>query len=112
MGLPQFSGMSFITKIRMFLDPHNYVILDQQILKMKNYRIPTLLNEIAFGENETQIRISQKNIMVYNSWCGKCTDISDSYYEGRYRAADVERGFFNLIQKQKTRLATSILSSA
>lgn len=111
-GLPEFSGMSFITKIRMFLDPHNYVILDQQILKMKKIAIPTLLNEISFGESETQIRISQKNIMVYNRWCGKCNDIANHYFQGRYRAVDVERGFFNLIQKKKERLAATILSAA
>ena len=111
-GLSQFSGMSFISKVRMFLDPNNYVILDQQILKMNTAPVTTLLKDIAFGNRETQIRISENNCRVYLSWCKKCVDISTSYYEGKYRAVDIERGFFTLIQKGQVKLAAEILSKA
>ena len=111
-NLPEFSGMSFISKIRMFLDPTNYVILDRQILKMSRTPYRTLLNNIAFGNEETQIRISKNNASVYPNWCKKCLDISILYYEGRYRAVDVERGFFTLIQKGRVEFAAEILAKA
>jgi hypothetical protein len=109
--LPQFSGMSFISKIRMFLDPKRYVILDQQILKMNKEPFKILLNKIKFGEKETQIRISKENSIVYQEWSDKCYSISNSIFNGAYRAVDVERGFFTLIQNSKVALAAKILSN-
>lgn len=111
-GLPQFSGMSFISKVRMFLDPINYVILDQQILKMNDVPAQMVLKDIAFGKKETQLRISENNVRVYIDWCKKCFDISDSYFDGKYRAVDIERGFFTLIQSGRVELAAEILSKA
>ncbi len=110
--LPQFSGMSFISKVAMFLDPENYVILDKQIIKMNQVQIPTLLNEIAFGKNETRIRISNNNISVYLNWCKKCSSISQAYFDGLYRAVDIERGFFTLIQNGNVDQAAEILLNA
>jgi hypothetical protein len=112
LGLPQFSGMSFISKVRMFLDPIRYVILDKQILEMNKTSFVTLLKSISFGPKETQIRISQNNCRVYQSWCEKCVTISDNYFKGKYRAVDVERGFFTLIQKGQANTAAEILSIA
>ena len=109
-GFPQFSGMSFISKVRMFLDPINYVILDQQILKMNDVPAQMVLKDIAFGKKETQLRISENNVRVYIDWCKKCVDISDSYFDGKYRAVDIERGFFTLIQSGWVELAAEILS--
>lgn len=111
-GLPQFSGMSFISKIRMFLDPNNYVILDKQILKMNETPFQTLLKDIAIGNKETQIRISKNNVRVYLNWCNKCSEISNSYFKGKYRAVDLERGFFTLIQNGQVEFAAEILSKA
>lgn len=111
-GLPQFSGMSFISKVRMFLDPANYVVLDQQILKINTYPGKTLLKDIAFGPKETQIRISENNCHVYINWCRKCRDISTTFYKGKHRAVDIERGFFTLIQRGQVKIATEILSRA
>ena len=108
--LPQFSGMSFVSKILMFLDPDNYVILDRQILKMNQVPISTVLKEISFGDRENQIRISKHNNRVYLNWCRRCSEISELYFNGTYRATDIERGFFTLIQKNKVKQAASILS--
>ena len=109
-GLPQFSGMSFISKVRMFLDPESYVILDQQILKINDVANNTVLTPISFGENETQIRISQNNVQVYEAWCNTCQSIAHSHFAAKYRAVDIERGFFTLIQNGRTELAANILS--
>ena len=110
--LPQFSGMSFISKIRMFLDPDNSAILDKQILKMNETPFQTLLKEIAIGNKETQIRISKNNVRVYLNWCKKCSEISAVYFKSKYRAVDLERGFFTLIQNGKVDFAAEILSEA
>ena len=112
LGLPQFSGMSFISKVRMFLNPGSYVILDRQILKMNDFTSNTVLSQISFGEKETQIRISKKNVGVYIKWCRKCRSTAELFYEGRYRAVDIERGFFTLIQDGRVELAANILSAA
>lgn len=112
LALPEFSGMSFISKIRMFLDPKNHVVLDQQILKMNSAQVPTILREISFGGNDTQIRITQRNVEVYRAWCKKCVEISGRYFSSVYNAVDVERGFFTLIQEQQIELVASILSRA
>ena len=58
--MPQFSGMSFISKVLMFLNPANFCVLDQQIARLRNqpgvgYNI---LDNLVFGEQENQIRIS------------------------------------------------------
>jgi len=110
--LPQFSGMSFISKVRMFLDPIQYVILDKQILEMNKTSFVTILKAISFGPNETQIRISDNNCSVYLSWCKKCVTISKIYFDSKYRAVDVERGFFTLIQNKRANNAAEILSLA
>jgi hypothetical protein len=110
--LPQFGFMSFITKVRMFLDPINYVVLDRQILKMRKEPYRTLLDDIRLGHKETAIRISRSNIDVYIRWCKKCGEISLSYFNNKYRAVDIERGFFYLIQNHRGNLAARILSKA
>ena len=110
--LPQFSGMSFISKVRMFLDPIQYVILDKQILKMINTPFVTILNNISFRPSDTQIRISENNCSVYLNWCKKCATISKNHFDSKYRAVDVERGFFTLIQNRQVNNAAEILSLA
>lgn len=113
-GLPQFSGISFISKIRMFLDPDNYVVLDKKILEMRKEQslFGTVLDTISCGKKETQIRISKPNVKGYENWCKKCKAISEVYYESKYRAVDIERGFFELINKKQSRTAAEILSQS
>jgi len=110
--LPQFSGMSFVSKIAMFINPNKYAILDKQILKMKHTPVQTLLDEISFCNSETRIRISKNNDRVYSNWCNKCKEISSLYFNGLYRTVDIERGFFTLIQNGNVIPAAEILSNA
>jgi hypothetical protein len=98
LNLPEFSGMSFISKILMFLNPQNYCILDKKISKLRNPECTKALSHLAFGPKEKGIRISQNNQKVYNAWREECRAISAQYYNKVYRVADVERGFFTLIQ--------------
>jgi hypothetical protein len=36
LGLPQFSNMSFVSKVQMFLDPNSFVVLDSKIASLRN----------------------------------------------------------------------------
>jgi hypothetical protein len=110
--LPEFSGMSFISKILMFLDPINYCVLDKQISKLRNPECMKSLSHLSFGSNETQIRISQNNQNVYNNFREECRAISARYYQNQFRVADVERGFFTLIQTGNLAAAQEIYNDA
>ncbi|MCL0074250.1 hypothetical protein M1O50_05215 [Dehalococcoidia bacterium] len=110
--LPQYSGLSFVSKIRMFLDPINSAVLDKQIMKIKFSCICTILSKLSHTEKESQIRISGPNSVTYESWCNRLKDISNLYYKGAYRAADIERGFFNLVQCNRVVDAAKILKCA
>ncbi len=114
LGLPEFSGVSFISKILMFLDPSSYCTLDQQIAKMRNLDgiQRNVLDNLSFSPNETQIRVSGQNQKVYDAWRHKCLDISLQYYSGSFRSADMERCFFSMIQQGNTIDARDILNNA
>ncbi len=111
-GLPQYSGISFISKILMFLNPVAYCVLDQQLTKLRTPDAPKILNELIFGQHETQIRVTNHNETVYNGWCGECSAISQTYFQGKYRVVDIERGFFNLIQQNHLLDAQAIYNDA
>ena len=96
--MPEFSGVSFVSKILMFLDPANYCVLDQQLAQLRTHDSPKALNNLTFRQNDTQIRITNQNQHVYNAWCYECRVINQTYFQGEYRLVDVERGFFNLVQ--------------
>jgi len=110
--LPEFSGLSFVSKVRMFLDPYTSAVLDKQLLKMRNATFETVLSGVSFGENETQIRITQQNAKGYEDWCERMAEISRQYFVGESRAVDIERGFFYLVQNAQIKYAAQILSDA
>jgi hypothetical protein len=110
--LPEYSGMSFISKILTFLNPDNFCVLDQQIAKLRTPGSPKFLNNLIFGGKETQIRITAHNEAVYNGWRNECAAISQLYFQGAYRVVDIERGFFNLIQQNNLLNAQTIYNNA
>lgn len=65
--LPEFSGMSFVSKVRMFLDPDSSATLDRQIMKIHEASTETLLSEIRMAR--TQIPITVQNARGYERWC-------------------------------------------
>lgn len=110
--IPQYSGISFISKILMFLNPRDYCVLDQQLTKLRTPESPKILNDLVFRQNETQIRITNHNEAIYNGWCDECSAISQMYFQGNYRVVDVERGFFTLIQRNHLLDAQAIYNDA
>lgn len=111
LGLPEFSGLSFVSKIRMFLDPENSAVLDKQILKIHQHCQTTVLENLHVGKS-TQIPITRNNSETYERWCSRMKEISSLYFDARFRAVDVERGFFQLIQDGSVVLAAQILKNA
>ena len=111
LGLPEFSGLSFVSKVRMFLDPEKSATLDRQILKIHEQCPTTLLAGLHIGRS-TQIPVTKRNSDVYELWCQKMVEISREYFSGRFRAVDVERGFFQLIQAGEVLTAAQTLGAA
>lgn len=113
LGMPEYSGVSFISKILMFLDPINYCTLDKQIADLRNpVGILNVLDTLAFGKSETQIRASLNNEATYNAWRAKCSNISKEYFDNSFRCTDIERAFFALIQKGDIGDARSVLNDS
>lgn len=109
-GMPQYSGISFISKILMFLDPEQYCVLDLRIAKLAN---PSGTKAICNLKNyATQLLVITHNCKIYDQWCNECQKISNQYYSGKYRVVDIERGFFDLIQKKGLSNAQMIYNAA
>lgn len=107
--LPEFSGISFVSKILAFLDPVNYCVLDKQLLKLAMGPGDRALHQVSAG---TQIRVTTRNQQAYDVWREECASISGQYFNGRYRAVDVERGFFQLVQSGRVTLAQEVYGAA
>lgn len=107
--MPEYSGISFVSKILMFLNPSDYCTLDLQLTKLRtSSTIHRAIGQLKFT---SQIGITRHNQSVYDAWRRECRDISNTYYGGRYRVADIERGFFHLIQKGDLANAIDIYAS-
>lgn len=96
-GMPQFSNVSFVSKILMFLSPEKYVVLDLQLAKIKKEAPSSLFeNLVAY---ETSIPINHANCSCYQEWCLFCAYVSNHLLGGRCRPVDVERGIFTIVKK-------------
>lgn len=101
--LPQLSGMAFISKVLMFTNPKKFCVLDSKISKLRGVN-DTALNLLNY--TGTSIRVTYHNQEIYQAWCRECAAIGMQYFKPAVRAADVERGFFELInsaQEEKGR---------
>lgn len=108
--LPQFSGMSFVSKVRMFLDPWHFVVLDRKLLSLRTGATPTVFHQINMGPSEVMIRISRHNEQVYAAWSQQCLRLAEKYLECT-RAVDVERAIFHLIDTGRPKLAAELLQN-
>lgn len=106
--LPQFSGMSFVSKVRMFLDPTRYAVLDRKLLSLRSLPVPTIFQRISMGPSEQMIRISSANEQVYEAWCEQCRRLAQKHLR-LGRAVDIERAIFYLIDTGHANAAAEIL---
>ena len=96
----------------MFLDPTNSATLDWQIMKLHECCPETVLAGFRIYGTSTQIPVTKHNDTAYERWCDRLREISKRYFDGKFRAVDIERGFFQLVQCGKVRLGAQILLDA
>lgn len=104
-----YSGISFVSKVLMFLDPTRFCVLDLQLTQLRTPGGAGAINALTFG---TQIPITRNNSAAYDGWRNECARISRIYFGGAFRAVDIERGFFHLIQSGRAVLAAQIYEAA
>lgn len=102
-GLPQFSNMAFITKLRTFLDPEHYCVLDKKIASLAP--LAKRLNR-----QPTYIPMTQDNERIYGWWVDACSSLA-SRLSTEARPVDVERGLFHLVEHEKADVAEKLLNS-
>ena len=111
--LRQFSQISFVSKILMFLDPTRYPVLDLKIAEAfaKSSFLP--LQNLTFATNG--IPITERNATAYDAWACWCREIA-TVVNGApvspccgVRAVDVERAIFTLADSQATDKARVLL---
>lgn len=108
--MPEYSGISFLSKVLMFLDPTNYCVLDLQLAAMRHSHGIRPLDRLKV--HGTTIGATHHNQAIYNEWRAECMAISNMYFGGIHRAVDIERGFFQMIQAGKVPDAQSIYAAA
>ena len=111
--LPQFSGLSFISKVRMFLDPSNYVALDLKLMRLLEEIQQMIFHDITLRlrTNATTIPVTGTAERFYERWCDLCRRIArENFDRTDVRAVDIERAIFYLVGTDQLELATEILS--
>lgn len=89
LGLPQFSCVPFLSKLRMFLDPTEWVVLDNRLARIGSLSTHSILRGISrYG---TTIPCTRANEVVYAAWCSLCRMWGDRIGAP---AVDVERAVF------------------
>jgi hypothetical protein len=110
LGFPVFSGIATASKVLMFLDPSTHVTLDSKIAKIQ-YE-PTNPNRAVVDLSIGQLRNTAANRQAYVDWCKWCCDINDRWFDGNKRAADIERGMFQLASEGNLDLARGMYQNA
>ncbi len=104
LGLPQFSQVSFLSKLRMFLDPSRYVVLDLQLAQLRDAPSRTVFQSLTVYSG---IPCSGRNEEIYARWCSLCCKWGQKL---RVPAVDVERAVWQLLKEDQAK-ATSVVSS-
>ena len=111
LGLPGFSNMSFLSKLRMFLNPRRYVALDLKLTELSAVGSKNPLS--AVKRQKTYIPVSRSNELVYEGWCAWCQRIAGTHFcGGEVYAADIERAVFWLADCGALDQAAAILADA
>lgn len=130
LGLPGYSGVSFVSKLRMFTLPYRYVVLDTKLVRMQNTtgRARNVLDAVHVTRTEQRkpegsvtrqvsIAVNDHNELAYEAWSRLCRRIAEDDFQGEVlhgrfvNAADVERGFFALVGAGRTDEGREILNS-
>lgn len=110
-GFPEFSGMHFISKTMLFLDPDNFCALDGQIIRLRTGNPEKALDSLK-GSSDGHIKVTAETKQIYDGWCTECRAISAAYFGGKYRVADIGLGLRALVQQGRLSSARQIYSQA
>lgn len=108
-GLPQFSMMPFVSKIRMFLAPSSYVVLDNKLAKLS--KASNFFSSLVKRENATTIRITADNVIFYQQWCQLCVRTAARMDDKQWIAVDVERAIFCLVDHGDIKAAGAVVDA-
>ena len=107
--LREFSNMSFVSKLRMFLDPRQFVVLDQTLMELEFASNQTLFKQVK--QRKTYVPITGPNERRYEEWSHLCTRASKTYFRGTdVIAVDVERGIYQLVNEGQLEMAAEIVA--
>lgn len=106
--LPEFGCLSFLSKLRTFLDPSAFCVMD---LKLRD-NIPTLSHRFKVYNplKPTYIPVTRSNEESYVWWVGLCRKTALQMAGPIVRRpVDVERGFFQMVDSKKADRAESLI---
>ena len=120
-ALPEFSAMSFASKVLMFMCPDRYSVLDLSIARFA-HRQPAQSLDLPSGLSvllnlklyPTKIPLTRCNMRAYQEWSGWCCEIADAVNAVvppgvNLRAVDVERAIFWCIDRESETEARRLL---
>lgn len=108
--MPGFSYISFVSKVRMFLDPQNFVVLDLKLMELQKAKQQTLFSKVT--RYPTYIPTTLKNEEQYQKWCDLCVKAARTYFGSQeIIAVDVERGIFQLVENKQRDDAVGIVAT-
>jgi hypothetical protein len=104
LGLPQFSNMAFVTKLRTFLEPKTYCVLDSKIASLRPLAA-------RLKRRKTSIPITHDSEQTYGWWVDVCGSIAQQFQmQPELRPVDAERGLFHLVDCGKIGVAERLLT--
>lgn len=110
LGLPEFSNLSFLSKLRMFLNPQDFVTLDRKLMKLAQLSPRTLFAHI--NERGTYIPVTDSNERYYQDWCNLCRKLAETYFGGKnILAVDIERGIFQLVENGQLAIGAGVITN-
>jgi hypothetical protein len=111
--LPEFSALSCLSKLRMFLQPRAYVAMDRKLLKLRECSGRTLFHNLKLWGSMEYIPATMHNQTVYQRWCDFCLRKAKRYFRDTdVRAVEVERGILDLVDSNRLDAAAQILATA
>ena len=103
--LPEFRYMAFVSKLRTFLDPEHYCVLDSKIASLAPLAARLTLQS-------TYIPITAHNERAYAWWVNACQSMASRLCaRPPTRPVDVERGLFYLVDHGQRDLAERCLKT-
>ena len=111
--LPEFSALSSLSKLRMFLDPWEYVAMDRKLLKLRECSNRTLFHNLKLWGSLEYIPATMDNQSVYQNWCEFCLRKAKRDFRDKdVRAVEVERGILHVVDSHRLDTAAQILATA